>query len=305
MARNQSTQRQRTAKNPLLIGSFDQTSLRVLTGTLGALNQVVGYRDTNQNSNGGHGGGTMNHWFQLNLLKSAWIITKKSGPRPNYIAVSAYDLNHIPVEGRMIFQADSISTTANGTTAFYPYLGNVMGAGSALYNTFDKLRLDKGNDLYFPLEPGSYLLCVSSTRNEILDYTLGLVVEVPTNDMFLLLEDFEEDFLIQETTLDLNNTIIIGLVFASDYTLATNFNAYTFDTATINSGVTVTIPTTSTWYVGFVSPESNDKFSLEGGPGYDGSSIHEHSLTEWTDAWQRERSPGDPLPSLFVPLVNR
>ena len=40
MTRNQSTQRQRTAQNPLLIGSFDQTSLRVLTGTLGALNKV-------------------------------------------------------------------------------------------------------------------------------------------------------------------------------------------------------------------------------------------------------------------------
>lgn len=305
MTRNQSTQRQRTAKNPLLVGSFDQTSLRLLTGTLGALNQVVGYRDTSQNSNGGHGGGTMNHWFQVDLLKSAWIITRKGGPRPNYIEVSAYDLNRNPVEGRMIFQADSISTTANETTAFYPYLGHVMGAGSDLYNTFDRLRLDKGNDLYFPLEAGSYLICVASTRNEILDYTLGLVVEVPTDDMFLLLEDVEEDFLIQETALDLNNTIIIGPIFASNYTLATNFNAYTFDTATINSGVTVTIPTTSTWYIGFVSPESNDKFSLEGGPGYDGSSIHEHSRTEWTDAWQRERSPGDPLPELFAPLVNR
>ena len=302
--RTDSAQRQRTQNNPLVIGSFGQTSLRLLTGTLGPLNQVVGRAGTTQYDYAGHGGGTMNHWFQINLLTPAWIITRKGGPRPNYIQVSAYDLNRNPIEGRMIFQADSIVTTHEGAP-FYPYLGNVMGAGSDLYNTFERLRLDKGNDLYFPLEVGSYLICVSSTRNERLDYTLGLVVEVPTNDMFLLLEDIDENFLVQETTLDLNNTIIIGPIFNSNYTLATNFNAYTFDEATINSGFTVTIPATSTWYIGFVSPEADDKFSLEGGPGYDGSSVHEHSLTEWTDAWQRERSPGDPLPDLFLPLVNR
>jgi hypothetical protein len=123
--------------------------------------------------------------------------------------------------------------------------------------------------------------------------------------MYLLLEDFDENFLTQETAIDLTNTIIIGPIFVVNYTLATNYNAYTFDTATITSGKTVTIPATSTWYIGFVEPETNDKFLLDLGPGYDGSSIHEHSLTEWTDAWQRERSPGDPLPDLFTPLVNR
>ena len=222
MTRNQSTQRQRTAQNPLLIGSFDQTSLRVLTGTLGALNKVVGYKDTSQNSNGGHGGGTLNHWFQLKLSTSAWIITKKGGPRPNYIEVSTYDLNHNPIQGRMIFQADSISTTNEAGTVYYPYLGQTMGAGSDLYNTFERLRLDKGNDLYFPLEPGSYLLCVSSTRNEILDYTVGLVVEVPSGDLFLLLENSDEGFLTQETTFDSNNTVAIGPIFTADYVLADN-----------------------------------------------------------------------------------
>lgn len=304
MARNQSTQRQRTAQNPLLIGSFDQTSLRVLTGTLGALNQVVGYSDTNQNSNGGHGGGTLNHWFQVNLSTSAWIITKKGGPRPNYIEVSTYDLNHNPIQGRMIFQADSVSTTNEAGTVFYPYLGQTMGAGSDLYNTFERLRLDKGNDLYFPLEPGSYLLCVSSTRNEILDYTVGLVVEVPSGELFLLLENSDEGFLIQETTFDLSNTVAIGPVFTANYVLANNFNAYTLDTATINNGYVVTIPDLSTWFIGF-EETGNDKFLLDTDPGYDGNAIHEHSLTEWTDAWQRERSYGDPLPELFVPLINR
>ena len=45
---SQVSQRQRTQNNPLVLGSFDETSLRVLTGTLGPKNVVVGYADTNQ-----------------------------------------------------------------------------------------------------------------------------------------------------------------------------------------------------------------------------------------------------------------
>ena len=52
MARNQLTQRQRTASNPLPVGTFNDTSIRYLTGTLGGTNQV---------SAGGYGGGTLNH----------------------------------------------------------------------------------------------------------------------------------------------------------------------------------------------------------------------------------------------------
>ena len=55
---SQVSQRQRTQNNPLVLGSFDETSLRVLTGTLGPKNVVVGRADTNQYSNGGFGGGS-------------------------------------------------------------------------------------------------------------------------------------------------------------------------------------------------------------------------------------------------------
>ena len=61
MARNQATQRQRTAQDPLLIGTFDETALRYLQGTLGPTNQLVGRADTGLSSNGGFGGGTYNH----------------------------------------------------------------------------------------------------------------------------------------------------------------------------------------------------------------------------------------------------
>jgi hypothetical protein len=250
MARSQPAQRQRTFKDPLVLGTFDLTSLRLLTGTLGPLNQVVGRADTNQYSNGGHGGGTMNHWFQINLSKPAWIITRKGEPRPNYIQVSAYDLNRNPIEGRMIFQADSYSSVGQDGNTFYPYIGHVMGAGSDLYNFFDPFRLDRGNDLYFSFEPGSYLLCVSSTRNERLDYSVAVVVEIVSEDLFLLTEDTSGGFLLFE-------------------------------------------------------PEQDNQILMDTGPGFNVNLYHDHSRTEWTDAWRRERSPQDVLPEIFIPLTNR
>ncbi len=68
--RNQLNQRQRTASDPLLIGTFDQTSIRYLTGTLGPLNQVV---------SGGYGGGTYNHCFKIAVTVPAGISIAKSG----------------------------------------------------------------------------------------------------------------------------------------------------------------------------------------------------------------------------------
>ena len=89
----------------------------------------------------------MNHWFRIDIGTPAWIITRKGGPRPNYIQLSAYDLNLTPIQGRMIFQGDSIQTTNSTGQIFYPYVGHVMGAGSDFYNNFNPQRIDKGNDL--------------------------------------------------------------------------------------------------------------------------------------------------------------
>jgi hypothetical protein len=300
---SQVSQRQRTQNNPLVLGSFDETSLRVLTGTLGPKNVVVGRADTNQYSNGGFGGGSYNHWYQINLTSPAWIITTKGGPRPNYIQVSAYDLNKNPVEGRGIFQGDSVSTssTANGT--YYPYIDQVMGAPSDLYNTFNPNALGRGDDRYFALGVGSYLLCVSTTRNELLDYTLALVVEVSTTEMLLLLEDLEGDFLTQEIALDTSNTLIIPSNFTVNYTLSPGYNAFSSSPVTINNSITVTVPLDSTWFISTLPPESNDFFIIEPSDTFDFESIHEHSRAEWLAAWRRERSPLDTLPAIFEPLI--
>jgi len=167
---NQTSQRQRTKENPLDLGTFGELSLRYLTGTLGPLSQV---------GLNGYGGGTYNHWFRINLVSPAWIIVAKGGPRPNYIQTSVYDLNTNPVNGLPIFDADSIRQGLNNVGSVYiPYLDTVMSHQSDLYNSFDPVRLDRGDDRYYPLPAGSYLLCVSSTRNERIDYSVGMLLSL-------------------------------------------------------------------------------------------------------------------------------
>lgn len=243
MARNQELQRQRTQDNPLNMGQFSQLSLRNLKGSLGPKNQVVGRRDTNQNSNGGYGGGAYNHWFSFTITSKAWIIVAKGGPRPKYINTSVYDLNLIPIEGRGIFQDDSITVSINGEV-YNPYVGHVMNTQSDLYNLFNPNRLDKGDERYYPLNPGTYLLCVSTTRNEPLDYEVGVVIEFPSGDFELLLEDFT-----------------------------------------------------------YILLENNDFILNDHTEFYEGQDAHDHSLSEWETAWQREHQADDRFPAFLVPLA--
>lgn len=201
------SQRQRTHKDPLVVGTFSELSFRTLKGTLGPKNQVIGSADTRYTSNGGFGGGTYNHWFQFNILSPGWIIITKGGPRPQYIQVSAYDLNLIPIQERAIFDEDNVVTDLNGVKT-YPYTGTVMGASSDLYNNFEPNRFDKSNNAYFPLETGSYLLCISTTRNELLDYEVAVTIEFPTQISDILFEDYSlilyEDLIESHVIADLN-----------------------------------------------------------------------------------------------------
>lgn len=230
------TQRQRTKESPLVLGPFDQLSIRNLTGSLGPKNKVV---------SGGYGGGTYNHWFRIDISADAWIILAKGGRNPNYINVSAYDLNLTPIEGRSPFDKDSISETIDGEV-YYPYVGHVMNKQSDLYNNFAPNRLDKGDLRYYPLRKGSYLLCISSTRNENIDYEVAFVVEFPITGFDLLLEDY-------------------ALMLYEDG--------------------------------GYVVADTT--------PNYVENDRHTHSLSEWDEAWQRERQQGVPFPAILVPLATQ
>jgi hypothetical protein len=311
VARSQESQRQRTQNNPLVLGSFDTTSLKYLKGKLGPVNQLVGRADTSQQSNGGFGGGTYNHWFQVNLKNNAWIIVVKSGPRPNYIQTSVYNLDKNPIEGRGIFQADSVETT-KGTEAFYPYLGTVMGAQSDLYNTFEAARLDRGDERYYPLTAGGYLICISTTRNEPLDYEVGLVVEFPITELFIALEDEDDIALfLQETAIDFSRTIDVVSPVLVDTIISSSVNqpnGFTENICIINPGITVTVLFGSEWLIGAqTSLEQIAASAVLAEPGSDlfFDSIHDHSLTEWRDSWESTHQDTDKLPEVFIPLTNR
>lgn len=185
MARNiAANQSQRSLANPLVLGTFSSTSLKYLKGTLKSEKKIV---------DGGYGGGTYNNWFQVNTTAPSWIIIVKGPPRPEYIQTSAYDLNHTPIQGESIFDEDSVRDGLKPDGKVYiPYLGSVMSAQSDLYNDFEAGRLDRGDERYYPLAAGSYLICISSTRNEPLNYEVGVVIEFPVTELFAGLEDTDE-----------------------------------------------------------------------------------------------------------------
>jgi hypothetical protein len=299
MARNQVSQPQRTQNNPLNLGSFNHTTLRYLKGTLGPKNQVVGYADTNQQSNGGFGGGTYNHWFQVNLESPAWIIIKKGPPRPQYIQVSAYDINRNPIQGNPIFDEDSVTVTIDGQI-YFPYADTVMSTQSDLYNQFSSLRLDKGDERYYPLNAGSYLICVSSTRNETLNYEVGIVIEFTvaeqlwaTEDNFLCVQEYEID------VAEISSPITTDITFTQ--------NVFVDTICQINAGVTVTIADGVTLLIASRIPlAALDDFGILLEPGDEEyfTTFHDHSLKEWTDAWNSSHQDTDKLPELFKTLVN-
>ena len=311
MTRSQEAQRQRTQNNPLVLGNFDTTTLKYLKGRLGPLNQLVGRADTGQQSNGGFGGGTYNHWFQINIKRNAWIIVAKAGNRPNYIQTSVYDLAQNPIEGRGIFQGDSVADST-GNNISYPYLGTAMGAQSDLYNTFAPLRLDRGDERYYPLEVGGYLLCISTTRNEPLDYEVGVVVEFPITEMFIALEDEDEiALLLQETAIDFSRTINVISPLTVNTTISSSIdqpNGFTENLCVVNSGVTVTVLFGSEWLIGSQIPsEQEGNFLVIAEPGNDlyFDTIHDHSLEEWQESWESTHQDTDKFPEVFIPLTNR
>lgn len=302
MSRSSVSQPQRTQNNPLNLGAFSQTSLRYLKGTLGAQWKPIGRADTGQLSNGGIGGGTFNHWFVVTLVNPGWIILTKGPPRPQYIQVSAYDLNKTPIQGETVFDADSVQTVSNGSV-YIPYLDTVMSVQSDLYNSFERLRLDRGDDRYYPLAAGSYLICVSSTRNETLAYELGVVIEFPVDETFFELEDNDGSVCLQET--EINGAEIVGPILVD---LVISVNSFSETSCEIATGVTVTVDPGVTWYIGERIPAAdydNFKIILEVGDDAYYNTVHDHSLSEWQDAWDREHQNTDKFPRVFVPLTNR
>ena len=100
----------------------------------------------------------------------------------------------------------------------------------------------------------------------------------------------------------------IASPITSGVTVPSGSTAFTNILATVEAPageVTVTNP--STWLL-TLDPGSGQTFSGEflgdATPGFF-DTTHDHSLSAWTAAWQRENKPTDELPVMFYPLLNR
>ena len=197
---------------------------------------------------GGYGNDTYNHWFKVRITSPAWIILIKAGTKLATSNVSSnslfnqtstrfdigvYDLNLNPIEGRIIHENPR------------DYWGHVAGAASDLYNTFSQIRADKGDEMYYPLEPGDYMFCVSATRNELFNYGVGLVIEFPekNDENFILTEDLIVSFVLQEnfSSDDTENQFVEIPQFVTQNVLLSGISAYTPDFSQIESGIFVQV----------------------------------------------------------------
>lgn len=299
-------QASKSLNNPLNLGTFSSTSLRYLKGSLGPQNKVVGRADTHQLSNGGFGGGTYNHWYSITLESPGWIIATKGPPRPKYINTSTYDLNKTPIEGRAIFDADSISDGLKSNNEVYvPYLDTMIGAQSALYNQFSQVRLDRGDERYYPLEKGTYLLCISSTRNEPLSYEIGVVIEFPATQVLIELEDNDSSIMLQESGAPsilipnpLQTTLILPsgsyVVGPTPYIIESPGLLGITDPSVVEINTPVTANNTGNF--GFLCDIGDEEYF---------DTVHDHSLSEWQTSWEREHQDTDRFPEVFVALTNR
>ena len=323
MANTNIPQRERSQNNPLNLGTFSTTSLRMLKGSLGPKSQII---------SGGYGRETYNHWFQVTLASEAWIILFKASsalttgnsslssrrsPLTTRYSISVFDQNKNPIQGRNIFQEDSTlvqTSRDNFHTSFdNSYTGQVMAAQSDLYNTFSSTNADRGDDRYFPLRAGNYLICISADRNEEFQYGVGLVVEfqTPNDELFFLCEDTSDiTYLITEN--DLNDSVVerVPNTVTSGITLST-LNGFTENLCTIidpNGVVQVNYENLDgnplSWLIG---PDPGDaairRVLLDATENWI-DTTHEHSLTEWREAWQRDHSMDDKFPIVFSNYTN-
>jgi hypothetical protein len=220
--------------------------------------------------------------------------------------LAVYDQNRNPIQGRIIEQEPDA------------YRGNVAGAQSNLYNTFKPKRFDKGDEMFYELEPGNYLICISATRNEEFNYGVGLVIDINDDrEQYILTEDTVLSYVLQENELNAPGSepfVRIPSDITSDITLDVN-SAYSVTYADIASGVSVQVnnnnPATGgeiTWVIGpnlaEKLPGDNDKIILDATENWI-DTLHELSLTEWKQAWARDHSQDEKFPSgVFTPYAN-
>ena len=319
-------QSHRNIHNPLPLGRFDQTSLRLLQGEFRNLYKPTGVpaynADLVRNATPyGVGGGTRSAFFEIELAAPAWVLVAKGGQFPNYIQTSVYTSFPQPLQGRAIHDADSI-TIEGESRVYIPFLDTVFGTQSDLYNYFNPDRLDNGNTTYYPLTAGKYIICISTLRTEPINYEVGLVIEFSPDEIFIICEDtsdieaqptfiVQQDFFDKDTpegNLGIGTEIILGTdgnpkgEITTDLTLD-ELNYWSQSGIGINTGTTVTIDLGTTWMIAPKEFDIDDPQRIL--CNYDQAyldSVHDRDLRTWRDAWFRDNV--ERFPDLFLPYVN-
>jgi len=172
--------------------------------------------------------------------------------------------------------------------------------------------------MFFRLEPGNYLICISACTNEEFNYAVGLVIEfqTPLDEQFILTEDQKFDdpsFILQESFAQTDEGAIFDIItspITTDKTISIQ-SAFTKNQALVESGVVVTVNNENinsqklTWYIGPAFPVENfeeNRILLDATPNW-ADTQRNRSLSEWKAAWNRENP--EPFPErVFAPFVN-
>ena len=319
-------QSRRNVHNPLPLGRFDKTSLRLLQGEFRNLYKPTGVpvynADLVRNATPyGVGGGTRSAFFEIELASPAWVLIAKGGQFPNYIQTSVYTSFPQPLQGRAIHDADSI-TIEQEARVYIPFLDTVFGTQSDLYNYFNPDRLDNGNTTYYPLTAGKYIICISTLRTEPINYEVGLVIEFSPDEIFIICEDASDaeaqpTFIVQQDFFDSNTPegnigdttdVVVGTngdpkgEITQDETLDDG-NYWSQSGIGIRAGSTVTIAGASTW---MIAPKDFDSTAQQRILcNYEQAyldSVHDRDLRTWRDAWFRDNV--ERFPDIFLPYVN-
>lgn len=187
------SQRSRGQANPVDLGVFSELTIRELKGRIGALNTG----QTRQlSTNDGTGLAFQNVWFKFKVTVPFFIIFVKPVTRDaRFIELSFYDIND---KTRNL----ALPVIRDPDVPFY--WCHAASSQSDIYNLIEdevnSPNIDKGYSSRLPLDPGTYLLKLSTQRWDAFNYCQYFIIETPVEENYILLEGEEEGYIVDESS---------------------------------------------------------------------------------------------------------
>lgn len=176
------SQRSRSYYNPIDLGRFSRTSIRYLTGRIGAENKgQAQFRCDNS----GASFAFQNVWFGFRLDAPSYVILVQdsTNSRTNrFIDLTLYDT-------KKERKSMGHPILFDGMNSYYR--GMVAGSQCDLYNVLDQRQAadDQDRTSLLPLPKGNYVLGASTQRWDQIRYGIYMIIETPITSGFILLEN--------------------------------------------------------------------------------------------------------------------